>query len=623
MTVAVAIEIRSGGTLAPGLNKVQGSGQDAVANQSFSQPIASGTETFRIGWQSLLASLRSDAEDFSETAAAENQGAPSVTPELVDAAGESPAATLPSNVGVALRTRQESEKGTGPACAGLKLSQTDARAVSSAVRSATSLKRIAISNTEVRKTTVNLEPESAIGSRWAHSAKTTESEVTTAGALPEPVTAIVATTPQAVIVTNPVTHDTAALTQPSLEEAQTDILRNLFVNSSTGLAADNFSLHSPDLDSVGRTASASAQNAVSGTETSTAAIEAVRPVGPQAEGGNAHVATGIPTQAAAPNLAKEQASSETQPLTSSADLMKPLSTSQVLPLTQALDQSEVQIQLGAKAFPVAQDSGELKPLPIPPNVVSSGQPLAVSPIQGKNGPVSEKKLSASDSLQLTRETGKSDSVQHENHITQGQPSGPDADTSALVRAVAGAGGTTDAPAGLAPRTPAATSVPESREAFTTLDAEGAAGRPTWIHAGAQRAEAGFHDPALGWVGVRADTSGGGVHAELVSGSADAAQTLGGHLAGLSAYLDENPTPVETLTLSSSGSGWTAPGNGHGSGDGMQQGAGHQTREETTQRADSRAHSGSSTAPELSVWSVDRDGSARTARQDGNHISVMA
>jgi diguanylate cyclase (GGDEF)-like protein len=130
-------------------------------------------------------------------------------------------------------------------------------------------------------------------------------------------------------------------------------------------------------------------------------------------------------------------------------------------------------------------------------------------------------------------------------------------------------------------------------------------------------------PAKLRVGVRADTSGGGVHAELVAGSADAAQTLGGHLAGLNAYLAENHTPVETLTLTSSASGWTALDSGSGSGDGMQQGTGHQTGQETTQSIDSGAQFASSTTPELPAWSVGGDGSAQTARLEGNHISVIA
>jgi hypothetical protein len=50
------------------------------------------------------------------------------------------------------------------------------------------------------------------------------------------------------------------------------------------------------------------------------------------------------------------------------------------------------------------------------------------------------------------------------------------------------------------------------------------------------------------VGVRADSGGGSVHASLVPGSAEAAQTLGSHLAGLNDYLAERHPAVGTVTV---------------------------------------------------------------------------
>jgi len=101
-------------------------------------------------------------------------------------------------------------------------------------------------------------------------------------------------------------------------------------------------------------------------------------------------------------------------------------------------------------------------------------------------------------------------------------------------------------------------LPTARETFATLDGSTGApatGAATWLHAGPHRAEAGFQDPALGWVGVRADNVGGGaVHASLVAGSADAAQTLSTHLEGLNAYLLERHSELGSVTL-------TAPDNG--------------------------------------------------------------
>ncbi len=82
--------------------------------------------------------------------------------------------------------------------------------------------------------------------------------------------------------------------------------------------------------------------------------------------------------------------------------------------------------------------------------------------------------------------------------------------------------------------------------FATLDAERAAPAPTWIHAGAHHAEAGYLDPALGWIGVRADSIANSVHASLVPSSGEAAQVLGTHLAGLNSYLSEHHGGLITI-----------------------------------------------------------------------------
>jgi hypothetical protein len=81
-----------------------------------------------------------------------------------------------------------------------------------------------------------------------------------------------------------------------------------------------------------------------------------------------------------------------------------------------------------------------------------------------------------------------------------------------------------------------------------MDAATELSGPQWVHAGMRRAEAGFEDPALGWIGVRAQLDASGVHAALVPGSAAAAQSLGSHLAGLNTYLVEHHAPVDSLTL---------------------------------------------------------------------------
>jgi hypothetical protein len=120
------------------------------------------------------------------------------------------------------------------------------------------------------------------------------------------------------------------------------------------------------------------------------------------------------------------------------------------------------------------------------------------------------------------------------------------------------------------------------DTFAALDAEASTGRLAWIHAGAQQAEAGYQDPTLGWVGVRADSSGAGVHAVLVPSSPDAAQALGSHIDGLNAYLSEHHSPVETLTLASPESRPAHSGMEQGASQNMHQGAGDGTGQNTGQ-----------------------------------------
>jgi hypothetical protein len=197
----------------------------------------------------------------------------------------------------------------------------------------------------------------------------------------------------------------------------------------------------------------------------------------------------------------------------------------------------------------------------------------------------------------------------------------------MARALSGAGGIVSAAGVAAGASSIAATGPDSREAFATLDTAGAPVATTWIHAGTQRAEAGYQDSALGWVGVRADLSRGGVHAQLVPGSADAAQALGRHLAGLNAYLAEHHTQVETLTLAAPESGSSGL-SGQGAGEGTQHGAGQQSAQGTDASTPSGQYSESviqlpAASAESPAFFVDMDGSAQSATLDGFHISVMA
>ena len=101
------------------------------------------------------------------------------------------------------------------------------------------------------------------------------------------------------------------------------------------------------------------------------------------------------------------------------------------------------------------------------------------------------------------------------------------------------------------------------ETFTALDVQADGRSPLWTHTGSQRAEAGFQDPALGWVGVRAETAGGSIHAVILPDSMQAAQVLGTHMQGLGPHLSDRHLPVETVSLQSGGTGNSGTGQGGG------------------------------------------------------------
>ena len=124
--------------------------------------------------------------------------------------------------------------------------------------------------------------------------------------------------------------------------------------------------------------------------------------------------------------------------------------------------------------------------------------------------------------------------------------------------------------------------------FAALDGDGTAPPTTWVHAGAHRAEAGYLDPALGWVGVRADAAGSATHASIVPATAEAAQVLGAHVSGLSAYMAEHHGAATTVHV-------TVPDGTH-FGDGWNQGRGmgQPSGRESGARQDAEAAAGSGT-----------------------------
>jgi hypothetical protein len=136
-------------------------------------------------------------------------------------------------------------------------------------------------------------------------------------------------------------------------------------------------------------------------------------------------------------------------------------------------------------------------------------------------------------------------------------------------------------------------------------------------------------------------NGGGVHATLMPASPDAAQALGGHMAGLNAYLAEEHTPVETLTLAMpAGRGADAGAPGHGANQDMNQGmsqdmnqsrsygqgqnAGQDGSSESASNAQPVIQAVSASAPrDLPEVAGRFDPAAGIPRLEGTHISVIA
>lgn len=212
------------------------------------------------------------------------------------------------------------------------------------------------------------------------------------------------------------------------------------------------------------------------------------------------------------------------------------------------------------------------------------------------------------------------------HPAQPGAAAQDGPVLAPVRDPAAIGATANQGSGSPSATPNSSESPS--DAFATIDAGIATGSHTWVHAGAQRAEAGFEDPDLGWIGVRADTSGGGIHAALIPGSADASQMLGGHMADLHTYLTDRHTQVDTLTLADLDSRSAGSGTGRQGSEGMQQGAG----QNDGRGANPGAQAGTQASARAVAATVSAEPRPQPASQDssydmqrpgGTHISVMA
>ncbi len=86
------------------------------------------------------------------------------------------------------------------------------------------------------------------------------------------------------------------------------------------------------------------------------------------------------------------------------------------------------------------------------------------------------------------------------------------------------------------------------ESSSAIDAGASQPAARWALAGTHRVEAGFDDPSLGWVAVRAQASAGTIHAAVVPSSAEAAEVISSHLGSLNAHLATEGFPIQQVSL---------------------------------------------------------------------------
>ena len=157
----------------------------------------------------------------------------------------------------------------------------------------------------------------------------------------------------------------------------------------------------------------------------------------------------------------------------------------------------------------------------------------------------------------------------------------------------------------------------ARDPFPLLDADPGQPATRWTHASARQVEAGYQDPALGWVSVRADATPGGLHASVLPSSPEAAQALGAHLSGLNSFLaDQHGGSVTASLASPDGSSSAAGQNGHA-------GAGQQNSSGEPSTAQQASASSSSSSSSFLAGNVQGNPSPVPASTHNGHISVIA
>lgn len=625
MSVTAGIEIVTGGHSEQGQSRVptniagksQSAGWAGAPGANSCSPSAPGAESFRSSWQSMLASLSTGLQSLS----VEDAGA-----ETVSVAGEpvlaptthapSPAFTGSAALALPQRGFQQGESPASakmPFLAGSRSGIPAERAASGSPRQTAAI--------SAAGSLASAQPgESAPHTHSANSNKSAKLESAPGAATTAFASATAGSIPLAMLPPS-MESPVAKL----IEAPQRNRPADLSAGWPTGLAPDSanaHSLHSDGTRAAADKAGTVGHQAVAGTDPPPGKASPAPDAAPLSPVSGASPDENLDgTESSVTGRAESRASGEEA---LSPGRVRPQADE---PIREAA-QSHIQAQLAspgleAAGAPVASGEAGRGSANAQAGASQDGKSPAVLPLAGKPGLASGGRSATQATLKLAHGSGTGEPAEHGNRPLEGQPPGPVSDASALARDPAGSRAATsaanDSSTGFASGT-------VNRETFAALDSEAAPGTPTWIHAGAQRAEAGFQDPALGWVGVRADTGAGGVHASLVPGSADAAQALGGHLAGLNSYLAEHHTPIETLTLAAPEGRWAGPAGNQDASQGMNQGQGGGQGAFTEPRSNPPP-----TPPEMiagasleaSAQTGSRDLAAPITRPGGLHISVMA
>jgi len=671
MSVATGIEIVAGGQPEPNLGLApvrtpggaMGAGGGGAAAASSTLSSQAGAENFRSGWQSLLASLGAGMDGLSGI----EDGADGISSAAPLPGAESAPKAAPAAATLAGRAAPSAGKTRGPGEGVATLSPGASRAGVSVWRPFAAGSRPAPGNAAAAATASGHIGESANAHPF-NSLKSAKPEGASAGTAPEP--AAQAAGNHSLTMPAPGTAipaaDPAQAPPPSTLAGLTSDFNSLRDRSSTfsppdiasGLAtadgdqaADGTTARSRvgvALESAGSALHGSELPAVKATAGNSAASGSMHPDLSPADGeissagaspGSSAAALHSESSRGAKNLSPGQA-----PSAAEASSLDETEAVKAAGLPSASIPMRIPLE-SATQGKGANRSQTPNPGPEPEGVASlaAGNGLDRSAAADASGAQTNRRSmgaaiaqkpgvtgGARPPMQGAHRSSMAVSAEIGNPLMRGQPSfaAQDASAFALSRDQAGRSGAIATGGEGSAGSAASSGGSASRETFAALDAETVSGTPAWIHTGGKRIEAGFQDPALGWVGVRADSSGGGVHATLIPGSADAAQALGGHLGGLNAYLAEHHMPVETLTVAAAEGGWTEAGTGQGASQGTHTGAGQDMGQGA--QAD-RQPSAAPGAPSLLSAAGARiparaevpDMAVQAARPGGVHISVMA